>query len=353
LALGLGCRRQPHWFVVICPETVDARRGRCRGQAETGPLTLPIEDTRDGRLRAHLPRPRRIRRAEGRAGLSGDEDQEPGASSIGQAVSVVDVLRPDDVADLPRTSTYMAKGGPLRELFAEMYGKATGVAGGKGGSMHLIDMSHNIIGTSAVVGTTIPLAVGYALTFKRLRADRVVASFFGDGATEEGVFTESLNFASLHRLPVLFVRENNYYASHTPITKRWANPRLCERVETYGIATHQIGASERAWSYLQQATELAGMRRGDGPVSSNAGPIAGANTSGRTKISEVRLSRTHRSRAVAGGRQSGQHGRAAAVERRGMIDAEIEREIADAIQFAEDSPFPESKALYTNVYAGN
>jgi len=158
---------------------------------------------------------RRIRRAEEEVAriYPTDKIKSPVHLSIGQeavSVGVCDVLRPEDVVSPTYRghATYMAKGGPLRELFAEMYGKATGVAGGKGGSMHLIDMSHNIIGTSAVVGTTIPLAIGYALTFKRLRADRVVASFFGDGATEEGVFTESLNFASLHKLPVLFVCEN-------------------------------------------------------------------------------------------------------------------------------------------------
>ena len=112
---------------------------------------------------------------------------------------------------------------PLRGLFAELYGKATGVAGGKGGSMHLIDMSHNVLGASAVVGTTIPVAVGYALALQaHANSDRVSVTFFGDGATEEGVFAESLNFASLHKLPVLFVCENNYYAIHTPITRRWA-----------------------------------------------------------------------------------------------------------------------------------
>ena len=149
---------------------------------------------------------RRIRRAEEEVAriYPTDKIKSPVHLSIGQeavSVGICDVLRPEDVVSPTYRghAAYIAKGGPLRELFAEMYGKATGVAGGKGGSMHLIDMSHNIIGTSAVVGTTIPLAVGYALTFKRLHAERVAVSFFGDGATEEGVFSESLNFASLHK----------------------------------------------------------------------------------------------------------------------------------------------------------
>src|SRR4029077_4613390 len=139
-----------------------------------------------------------------------DRIKSPVHLSIGQeavSVGVCDVLRPDDVVapTYRGHAAFLAKGGPLRGLMAELYGKASGVAGGKGGSMHLIDMSHNVLGASAVVGTTIPVGVGYALGLKRMRTDRVVVAFFGDGAVEEGVFAESLNFASLHKLPVLFV----------------------------------------------------------------------------------------------------------------------------------------------------
>ncbi|PYS41056.1 MAG: hypothetical protein DMG14_08575 [Acidobacteria bacterium] len=163
-----------------------------------------------------------------------DKIKSPVHLSIGQeaiAAGVCDVLRPDDVVSGTYRShaSYLAKGGDLRAFFAELYGKDTGCARGKGGSMHLINMDQYILGTSAVVGTTIPIAVGYALALKRQGTGRVVAAFFGDGATEEGVFHESLNFAALHRLPVLFVCENNFLAIHTPIEKRWATRRLCER----------------------------------------------------------------------------------------------------------------------------
>src|SRR5262245_15570518 len=155
---------------------------------------------------------RRIRRAEEEVAriYPSDKIKSPVHLSIGQeavSVGICDVLRPDDAVSPTYRghAAFLAKGGSLRGLMAELYGKAAGVAGGKGGSMHLIDPPHNVIGTSAVVGTTIPVALGYALAFKRTRTDRVVVSFFGDGATEEGVFTESLNFAALHKLPVLFV----------------------------------------------------------------------------------------------------------------------------------------------------
>jgi len=302
---------------------------------------------------------RRIRRAEEEVAriYPTDKIKSPVHLSIGQeavSVGVCDVLRPEDVVSPTYRghATYMAKGGPLRELFAEMYGKATGVAGGKGGSMHLIDMSHNIIGTSAVVGTTIPLAIGYALTFKRLRADRVVASFFGDGATEEGVFTESLNFASLHKLPVLFVCENNYYAIHTPITKRWATQRLCERVETYGIPTHQIDDGDVLKLRDVAADAVAGMRRGEGPVFIECRTYRWREHVGPNEDFESGYRERTDLEPWLEADQVASMGARLPVERRDMIDAEIEREIADAIQFAEDSPFPESKALYTNVYAG-
>src|SRR5437762_7913752 len=135
-----------------------------------------------------------------------DKIKSPVHLSIGQessSVGVCDVLLPDDIvsASYRGHAAYLAKGGDLNAMIAELYGKDTGCARGKGGSMHLVGMDHGILGGSAVVGTTIPVAVGYALALKREGKGRVVACFFGDGATEEGVFHESMNFAALHKLP--------------------------------------------------------------------------------------------------------------------------------------------------------
>jgi TPP-dependent pyruvate/acetoin dehydrogenase alpha subunit len=212
-----------------------------------------------------------------------DKIKSPVHLSIGQeaiSVGVCDILRPDDVVSPTYRghAAFLAKGAPLRGLMAELYGKATGIAGGKGGSMHIIDSAHNVAGTSAVVGTAIPIAVGYALAFKRMRTDRIAVSFFGDGATEEGVFAESLNFASLQKLPVLFVCENNYFAIHTPVTQRWATQRLCERVETYGIPTHQIDDGD-----VLKLREVALNAEKARPLS-NVELIAGASMSVRTRI---------------------------------------------------------------------
>ncbi|MFC1461941.1 thiamine pyrophosphate-dependent dehydrogenase E1 component subunit alpha, partial [Verrucomicrobiota bacterium] len=126
-----------------------------------------------------------------------DKIKSPIHLSIGQeaiSVGVCEALQPQDVVfgTYRSHALYLAKGGDLRKMIAELYGKATGCCKGKGGSMHLADVEHGVMGTSAVVGTTIPNAVGYAYALKYQRKNSVVASFFGDGAVEEGVFHESL-----------------------------------------------------------------------------------------------------------------------------------------------------------------
>src|SRR3954454_15260329 len=147
------------------------------------------------RLYRSLYRIRRLEEEIARA-YPGDHIKSPVHLSIGQeavSVGVCDALTPQDVVygTYRGHALYLAKGGDMKRMVAELYGKATGCAGGKGGSMHLIDPEAGVMGMSAVVGSTIPNAVGYAYALKLRRDERVVASFFGDGATEEGVFSES------------------------------------------------------------------------------------------------------------------------------------------------------------------
>src|SRR5579885_2281634 len=174
-----------------------------------------------------------------------DRIKSPVHLSIGQeavSVGVCEALRPDDVVfgTYRGHALYLAKGGGLKPMLAELYGKATGCARGKGGSMHLISLETGMMGTSAVVGTTIPNAVGYAYALRVQRQEAIVASFFGDGATEEGVFAESLNFAALKQLPILFVCENNRYAIHTHQKQRQGRPDICARAEAFGIPAERI-----------------------------------------------------------------------------------------------------------------
>ena len=284
-----------------------------------------------------------------------DKIKSPVHLSIGQeaiSAGVCDILRPDDVvaASYRSHAAYLAKGGDLNAMIAELYGKQTGCARGKGGSMHLVDIPHFVLGTSAVVGTTIPVAVGYALALKREGKGRIAAVFLGDGATEEGVFHESLNFAALQRLPVLFVCENNFYAIHTPLAKRWATRRLCERVETYGIPTRLIADAD-VFAIRQAAAEAVGpMRTGAGPAflecqayrwREHVGPAEDYDAGYRTR-EELRPWQERDSVEATGASLD------PAV--RFQVDQEIEIAIAAALDFAGNSPFPQAEELYTNVH---
>src|SRR5436305_5870737 len=132
--------------------------------------------------------------------------------------------------------------------------------------MHLIAPEQGVMGTSAVVGTTIANAVGYAYALRYRQEGAIVASFFGDGATEEGVFAESLNFAVLKRLPVLFVCENNQYAIHTHQRRRQGTPAICERARAHGMPAEQLDGNDLS-GLIERAREVvAAVRAGAGPA---------------------------------------------------------------------------------------
>jgi len=146
--------------------------------------------------------------------------------SIGQEAIAVGVCSALEFRDYVMSTHrghahYLAKGGDLKALLAEIYGRATGCASGKGGSMHLVDLSVNMLGTTPIVGSTLPVAVGTAFATRMRHQDNITVVFFGEGATEEGVFAESINFAALKRLPVIFVCENNLYSVYTRSIRRF------------------------------------------------------------------------------------------------------------------------------------
>jgi len=156
-----------------------------------------------------------------------DKIQSPVHLSIGQephAVALIRQLRKGDeiFTSYRNHAVYLAKGGDLKKMFAELYGKADGISKGKAGSMHLCAPEVNMMGASAIVSATLPHALGAAYAFKILRKKNISVSLTGDGSTEEGVFCECLNFASLKKLPLLFVIENNGLAIHSHIGTRQA-----------------------------------------------------------------------------------------------------------------------------------
>ena len=162
--------------------------------------------------------------------------------SIGQEAIAVGVCAnltsQDQVLSTHRAHAhYLAKGGCLKSMMAEIYGKASGCSKGMGGSMHLIDTSVGFMGSTAIVGNTIPVAVGLALEKKLTRKKSIACVFFGDGATEEGAFYESVNFAIIHSLPILFICENNLYSVYSGLEVRQpVDRKIYKMVRAMGIS---------------------------------------------------------------------------------------------------------------------
>ena len=160
---------------------------------------------------------------------------------------------------------YLAKGGNLDAMIAELHGKKTGCCQGLGGSMHLVDLSVGFKGASALVGGSIGLACGAALSFKLRDSDQVSVCFFGDGACEEGALYEALNFAALHKLPVLFVCENNLYATYTPLSQRQAVVDLCSKAQAFGVAAAKVDGNEVVEVFQRAQIAISALRDKKGP----------------------------------------------------------------------------------------
>jgi TPP-dependent pyruvate/acetoin dehydrogenase alpha subunit len=284
-----------------------------------------------------------------------DQIKSPVHLSIGQeavAVGVCAALRPYDIAfgTYRSHALYLAKGGDLPAMVAELFGKASGCAHGKGGSMHLIDPDAGVMGTSAVVGTTIANAIGYAYALQYRRSPAIVVSFFGDGATEEGVFSESLNFAALKRLPILFVCENNQYAIHTHQSRRQARTDICERARAYGIPAERIHDNDILQLFERTQAIAQQLRTGDGPAflevmtyrwQEHVGPHRDYHLGYRTEDEALPWIENDQVRRV---------GELIDPMERARIEVETDDEIGAAFAFAECSPFPEAAELHSDVY---
>jgi len=286
-----------------------------------------------------------------------DKIKSPVHLSLGQeavSVGVCEALGPDDVVfgSYRGHALYLAKGGDLKGMMAELFGKAAGVAGGKGGSMHLVDPEHGVMGMSAVVGTTIPQAAGYAYSIRLRGGDSVVAAFFGDGATDEGVFHETMSVAALKKLPVIFVCENNRYAVLAHQSTRHAVSNIAERAATYGMHSERIDDNdvEEIFDRTSWATDKL-RSGGDGPFffecmtyrfKEHVGPGDDVGVGSRTREEAEKWKRLDQVARVAD--------LLAPVVRK-SIEERVETEIEEAIQYAEDSPFPADEEMFGHVYA--
>ncbi|GAB6125358.1 thiamine pyrophosphate-dependent dehydrogenase E1 component subunit alpha [Humidesulfovibrio idahonensis] len=199
-----------------------------------------------------------------------DEMKTPVHLYIGQeaiATGVCACLRDDDAINSNHRSHghYLAKGGDLNALMAELFCKATGCSGGYGGSMHLVDVAHGNMGTSAIVGGGIPIATGQGLAMKMQRQDRVSVVFFGDGAADEGTLYESLNFAMLKQLPVVYVMENNGWAVCSPTATRHCGDNVFHKGAGDRLFTAKIDGNDPELVYETAAKAVARARAGEGP----------------------------------------------------------------------------------------
>jgi pyruvate dehydrogenase E1 component alpha subunit len=278
-----------------------------------------------------------------------DKIQSPVHLSIGQeavATGACAALLPTDLVfgSYRSHAFYLAKGGDLRQMMAELYGKATGCCGGKAGSMHLAAPEVGFMGSSAIVASTIPHAVGAALAAKRRGTNQVIVAAFGDGATEEGVYHESLNFAALHQLPVLFLCENNGLAVHSRISARQSYD-LLEHADSYGIPTRLCAKGNDPRAVYD--TVLAAAER----VRAESRPMVLVVDTYR-QMEHVGIGEDHhvgyRSAAEAEPwrRTDPLVNESALVAR---FTPEILREIDDAVAFAEESPWPGADALLADV----
>jgi TPP-dependent pyruvate/acetoin dehydrogenase alpha subunit len=283
--------------------------------------------------------------------------------SIGQeavAAAAGAVLRHDDLAVSGHRAHahYLAKGGDLRAMIAEIYGKVTGCCRGKGGSMHLIDEAVGFMGSTAIVAGTVPVGVGLAYSMKLKRSDTVSCVFMGDAVAESGVFFESVNFAVLKQLPVLFVCENNLYSVYSPMRVRQPSGRaIHQMVGGLGIASaHGDGNDVRA-TYEALRLGVESIRQGGGPRfyefdtyrwREHCGPLyddelgyrpAGEFEAWKKRDPVARFSQTLIAEGVLS--QADIDG----------MQATIGIEVAEAFGFAESSPFPEAKDAYTDLYA--
>ena len=282
--------------------------------------------------------------------------------SIGQeavATGICSALRKDDfVLSTHRSHAhYLAKGGDLNKMIAEIYGKVTGCSSGKGGSMHLIDKNVGFMGSTSIVASTIPVAVGLGLSIKIHKTDQVSCVFFGDAGAEEGVFFESINFAVLKRLPVLFVCENNLYSVYSPLRVRQPEGRkIFAMVRGLGITSEHGDGNNVLEVYSKAERAIAGIRKGNGPYffefstyrwREHCGPNFDNDLGYRAEEEFIEWKEKDPLKLLES--QLMDQG----IIRRNDIEemeVNIQQEIDQAFDFAEKSPFPDPEEAFIGLY---
>ena len=253
---------------------------------------------------------------------------------------------------------YLAKGGSLKSMISELYGKATGCCGGRGGSMHLADTAVGFMGTTAIVGNSIPLGVGLALSAQLRNTSQLCCVYLGDGAIEEGAFYESVNFSVVRNLPVLFVCENNLYSVYSPLKIRQPPHRkIYKMVEAMGLSVDSCDGNDVLESCRVAANAVSKIRSGNGPYflefatyrwREHCGPDFDNQLNYRS-IDEVK---SWMARDPVSHAEQLLHRSVPSF----MIELDkyrnaVQTEIVQAFEFAESSPFPDPLSVGLGVYA--
>jgi TPP-dependent pyruvate/acetoin dehydrogenase alpha subunit len=317
---------------------------------------LPVETAREMYRRMVL-----IRRFEDhlyklflQGGVPGTLHQYQGQEAV--AVGVCTALRPEDVIFSTHRPVghFLARGSPARGIAAEIMGKATGCAGGKGGQMHLTDAAMGAMPSNAIVGANIPIATGAALGFQLRGQDRVAVSFFGDGASNTGAFHEGLNLAAVKAAPVVFVCENNQYGASTAISSMLRIADIADRAASYGIPGRVADGMDVLAVHQAALEAVERARQGNGPTLLEfktyryAGHSRG-DPGGYRSPEEVERWRE---------RDPIPQMRMFLIKEHGLVEADVESiesacqaEVEEALEFALNSPEPAKEDMYLHIYA--
>lgn len=279
---------------------------------------------------------------------------------IGQeavAVGVCVNLRSDDfIASTHRGHGHLiAKGGKFHRMMAELFAKSTGYCKGKGGSMHIADMTLNMLGANGVVGAGIPLATGAAFSAKIRKTDQVSVCFFGDGAANQGVFLECINIAATMKLPVIYVCENNGYGVNTKWSTIANHPDIADRAFGLGLPGKIVDGQDVIAVYDASAEAVTRARSGEGPTLLECKTYRYRGHCGiwGDPRDPQELAEWKRRDPIAMFAEKLVSEKIATEKQLQDIEQEIGKELDKAIEFAEKSPSPDPKEATTDVYAEN
>ncbi len=271
------------------------------------------------------------------------------------ATGVMANLRKDDyITSTHRGHGHMiAKGADMKKMMAELYGKITGYCRGKGGSMHIADLSIGVLGANGEVAGGLPIASGAGMAIKLKKSDQVVVAFFGDGASNRGAFHEALNWCSVYKLPVIFVNENNQFASTERVQETTSVQNISDRAVSYSIPGVTIDGNDVIAVYEAVKSAVERARNGGGPTLIEAktyrikGHFVGDPTLYRKK---KEVQEYWRIEPIGRFEKRLEKMGMLTDEEKEKIKSEAEKEVEEAVRFAEESPFPETATALQDLF---